>query len=160
MGDCGKETWFCCSVTHARYAQTCIADTISVKSRVLGHLKKKHTHTHTKKRLIPCNVAQRRLSLGWPKSEHASAYVSASWRPQQDCEQVLERAVRQMCAAIFKKKNVVGEKRYFNRPILKLNPLKNSYNGRLDFAASEQQRHRSDCDDGKTSVFVCWNCNR
>ena len=31
MGDCGKETWFCCSVTHARYAQTCIADTISIK---------------------------------------------------------------------------------------------------------------------------------
>ena len=26
---------------------------------------------------------------------------------------------------------------------------------KLDFAASEQQRHRSDCDDVKTSVFVC-----
>ena len=25
---------------------------------------------------------------------------------------------------------------------------------KLDFAASEQQRHRSDCDDGKSSVFV------
>ena len=25
------ETWFCCSVTHAQYAQTCIADTISIK---------------------------------------------------------------------------------------------------------------------------------
>ena len=32
------------------------------------------------------------------------------WRLQQDCEQVMERAPRQMCAAIFKKKNVVGEK--------------------------------------------------
>ena len=31
-------------------------------------------------------------------------------RLQQDCEQVMERAPRQMCAAIFKKKNVVGEK--------------------------------------------------
>ena len=29
---------------------------------------------------------------------------------QQDYEQVMERASRQMCAAIFKKKNVVGEK--------------------------------------------------
>ena len=26
---------------------------------------------------------------------------------------------------------------------------------KLDFAASEQQRHRSDCDGVKTSVFVC-----
>ena len=26
---------------------------------------------------------------------------------------------------------------------------------KLDFAASEQQRHRSDCDCVKTSVFVC-----
>ena len=25
------KTWFCCSVTHAQYAQTCIADTISIK---------------------------------------------------------------------------------------------------------------------------------
>ena len=25
---------------------------------------------------------------------------------------------------------------------------------KLDFAASEQQRHRSDCDDVKTSLFV------
>ena len=31
-------------------------------------------------------------------------------RLQKDCEQVLGRAPRQMCAAIFKKKNVVGEK--------------------------------------------------
>ena len=30
------------------------------------------------------------------------------------------------CATILKKKNAVGEKRYFYRPILKLNPLKNS----------------------------------
>ena len=29
--DCGEETRFCCSVTHARYAQTRIADTISIK---------------------------------------------------------------------------------------------------------------------------------
>ena len=26
---------------------------------------------------------------------------------------------------------------------------------KLDFAASEQQRHRSGCDNVKTSVFVC-----
>ena len=26
---------------------------------------------------------------------------------------------------------------------------------KLDVAASEQQRHRSDCDDVKTSLFVC-----
>ena len=29
------------------------------------------------KRLIPRDVTQRRLSLAWPKSEHASVYVSA-----------------------------------------------------------------------------------
>ena len=37
-------------------------------------------------------------------------FVSKKWRLQQDCEQVMERAPRQMCAAIFKKKKNVGEK--------------------------------------------------
>ena len=32
------------------------------------------------------------------------------WRLQQDWEQVMERAQRQMFEAIFKKKNVIGEK--------------------------------------------------
>ena len=44
-----------------------------------------------------------------------------------------------MSAAIFKKKNAVGD----------------IAARKLDFAASEQQRHRSDCDDVKTSVFFC-----
>ena len=60
-----------------------------------------------------------------------------------------------MSAAIFKKKNAVGENaistfRSFEKIILWEIAAR-----KLDFAASEQQRHRSDCDDVKTSVFVC-----
>ena len=101
--------------------KTGIADTKVSKSYVLVHFLK---------RPIARNVAQRRLKLWWPESECASVFVSKKWRLQQDCKQVMERAPRQMCAAIFKKKNVVGEKAsksaYDNLypPILKLNPLK------------------------------------
>ena len=52
--------------------------------------------------------------------EDPSKTANRSWK------ELLGKCVRQF----FKKKNAVGEKRYFYRPILKLNPLKNSYNGR------------------------------
>ena len=40
----------------------------------------------------------------------ASVFDSKKWRLQQDWEQVMERAPWRMFAAIFKKKNMVGEK--------------------------------------------------
>ena len=64
-----------------------------------------------------------------------------------------------MSAAIFKTKNAVGENIFlpsdfktksFEKFILWKIAARKVY-----FAASEQQRHRSDCDDVKTSVFVC-----
>ena len=89
--------------THTHAHTICkpgIADTIVSKSYACSFLK----------RLIARNVAQRGLKLWWPESECASVFVRKKWRLQQDCEQVMERAPRQMWAAIFKKKNVVGEK--------------------------------------------------
>ena len=64
-----------------------------------------------------------------------------------------------MSAAIFKKKMRLGKTlflpsgfktKYFEKFILWEIAAR-----KLDFAASEQQRHRSDFDDVKTSVFVC-----
>ena len=51
-----EETWFCCSVTHARYAQTHTTDTISIN---ISCAKKNRSICFLKQRLIPA-----RLSLG------------------------------------------------------------------------------------------------
>ena len=64
-----------------------------------------------------------------------------------------------MSAAIFKKKNAVGENaistvRFKTKSFEKFIYWEIAAK-KLDFAASEQQRHRSDCDDVKTSVIVC-----
>ena len=64
-----------------------------------------------------------------------------------------------MSGAIFKKKNAVGETLFlpsdFETKSVEKIILWEIAARKLDFAASEQQRHRSDCDDVKTSVFVC-----
>ena len=64
-----------------------------------------------------------------------------------------------MSAAIFKKKNAVGENTistvHFKTKSFEKFILWEIAARKLDFAASEQQRHRSDYDDVKTSVFVC-----
>ena len=64
-----------------------------------------------------------------------------------------------MSAAIFKKKNAVGENVFlpsdFKTKSFEKFILWEIASRKLDFAASVQQRHRSDCDDVKTSVFVC-----
>ena len=51
---------------------------------------------------------------GWnfdDPNQSAHPCLPAKMKTQQDCEHVVERAPWQMCAAIFKKKNLVGEKR-------------------------------------------------
>ena len=75
-----------------------------------------------KKRLIPRNVAQRRLSLGWRKSEHASAYhedpsktANRSWKERQG----------KILRHFFKRIMWLGKKLILPS-ILKLYPLKNS----------------------------------
>ena len=73
-------------------------------------------------------------------------------KAQQDCIQVKERAaIKATFAAIFKKKNVIWKK----CPILKLYPLKISYNGRLlrenlILLQANNYMRRSDCAVVKT----------
>ena len=99
MGDYGEETSFCCSVTHARYAQTHITDTISNKISCARSI------CFLKQRLIPRNVAQRRLSLG--------TRISVCQRIMETPERLLTghgKSSKANVCGIFKKKNVVGEK--------------------------------------------------
>ena len=64
-----------------------------------------------------------------------------------------------MFAASFKRKMPLGKTLFlssdFKNKSLKKFILWEIAARKLDFAASEQQRHRSDCGDVKTSVFVC-----
>ena len=59
-----------------------------------------------------------------------------------------------MSAAIFKKKMRLGKMLFLPSDFKKI-ILWEIAARELDFAASQQQRHISDCDDVKTSVFVC-----
>ena len=126
MGDCGKETRFCCSVTHARYAQTCIADTISIKISCAWSFKK-----HTKKN--PSNPMQccPAKALTWMTQIRTRIRV---------CQRIMKTPARlltglgqsckaNVCGNFFLKKSGWG-KRHFYRPFSKLNHLKNSCHGR------------------------------
>ena len=72
----------------------------------------------------------------------------------------LKTAPREMFAAIFKKKNVAGEKCLGHGLILLSDFKAISFERKSDFAAIEQQRCRSDCESSKSKQRICYSLCR
>ena len=102
--DWGEGTWFCCSVTHAQYAQTRIADTISIKissARSFFFIKSSYP--------TQCCPAK---ALAWVTQ--IRSHVSVCQRIMKTPERLLtghgKSSKANVCGNFLKEKNVVGEK--------------------------------------------------
>ena len=158
MGGCGKEVLLQCHHVYIRGAthdMHRLALLIQVsKSRVLGHFffKKKPSYpmqscpakvfawlTQIRTRIRVCQRIMKtpaRLLTGLGKSRKANV-----------CGNFLKRKMR-LGKTLFPPSD-------FKNKSFETFILWEIAARKLDFAASEQQGHRSDCDDVKTSVFVC-----
>ena len=172
MGDC---------VTHARYAQNRIADTISIKISCASY------RSFFIKASYPTQCCPGK-ALAWMAQIRKRIRVCQRIMKTPARLHVMERAARQCLRNFFKRKMWLGKKlilpsdfktipfenfilweiaaRKLDSSPVPSSPAKvSSY---LPFesqplvgqdgpvpAASKKQRHRSDCHDVKTSVFVC-----
>ena len=123
------------------------------KSRVLGHFfKKKNVLSHAKLPSDGFRLADSNQNTHPRMSAHhedPSKTANRSWTEQKG-----------KCLRQFLKRKMRLGKTLFPPSDFKNNSFETFIlweiaARKLDFAASEQQGHRSDCDDVKTSVFVC-----